>query len=407
MARPRTVSKNARTLQLVSLVVAAVLGVLIFASELNAQPAPVPSVAGHSEEAATAPVADAGAHDAQTAALSTDGGGGSASPDASPLDYATLQTDDDFPAGMSDEEKSAIGTGKVPIHRDGRYHSPFAHPRFGGPATAKVGLVLADISGYDIQTGTFEADFFLSLTADKAMGVISLTFTNGKDVTETVIADTPTFKLFRYHGEFVSPVDLRRYPFDRQFLTIQLEDLRAGVDQLILEPYQERTSLDEGFTIAGWGVNSVGAKSYRHMYPTRFDRDDLYVSRYKFSLGIERFATSAAFSVFVPAYIIVLISLFGVWVPPDELEVRTNAGAPMLAAAVLFHYSLIQSLPATGYLTRADKLMLGVYVSLALNMAWTFIFLVIDEEKIDRAFKQGRIWVPILTVLIMLAGSAA
>ena len=422
MARPRTVGKNARALQLVSVVVAAVLGVLIFASKLNAQPVPMPSglgagapaasglPAGHADESATAtaPAAalDAGAHDAQAATASTDAAAALAA-DASPLDYATLQTDDDFPPNMSSEEKAAIGTGKVPIHRDGKYRSPFAHPRFGGPATAKVGLVLADISGYDIQTGTFEADFFLSLTADKEMGTISLTFTNGKDVTETVIADTPTFKLYRYHGEFVSPVDLRRYPFDRQFLTIQLEDLRAGVDQLILEPYQERTSLDEGFTIAGWGVNSVGAKSYRHMYPSRFDRDDLYVSRYKFSLGIERFATSAAFSVFVPAYIIVLISLFGVWVPPDELEVRTNAGAPMLAAAVLFHYSLIQSLPATGYLTRADKLMLGVYVSLALNMAWTFLFLVIDEEKIDRAFKLGRIWVPILTVAIMLAGSAA
>ena len=40
-----------------------------------------------------------------------------------------------------------------------------------------------------------------------------------------------------------------------------------------------------------------------------------------------RRARSAAFSVFVPAFIIVLISLMGLWVPPDELEMlmRTNA----------------------------------------------------------------------------------
>ncbi|CAN5809663.1 hypothetical protein BH09MYX1_BH09MYX1_06680 [soil metagenome] len=429
MRRKRTVGKSARAIQLVSLVVAAILGILIFASKLNAQAAPpppadsaVPIAAGpaHSGQSARGGV-DAGAlganDDAAGAGSSGSSGAGGSSgvpdggivyqPDAAPIDYAVLQTDDDFPPDLSDEERRNIGTGKVPIHREGHYRSPFAHPRFGGPTTAQVGLVLADISGYDIQTGTFEADFFLSLTGDKEFGTIALTFTNGKDVTETVITDTPTFKLFRYHGEFVSPVDLRRYPFDRQSLTIQMEDVRAGVDQLILEPYQERTSLDEGFTIAGWGVNSVGAKSYRHMYAPRFDRDDLYVSRYKFTLGIERFATSAAFSVFVPAYIIVIISLFGIWVPPDELEVRTNAGAPMLAAAVLFHYSLIQSLPATGYLTRADKLMLSVYVSLSLNMAWTFLFLIVGEEKIERIFKAGRIWVPVLTVLVMLAGSAA
>jgi hypothetical protein len=421
-ATPRRLGRTSRAIQLVSVVVAAILGVLIFAKKLGAQPSPavdgfgaagvgfsMPITAGGAAAALAEPTHDASADGATSdaappATASTDAGAPLAA-DASPIDYASLQTEADFPPDMSDEEKASIGTGKVPIHREGKYRSPFAHPRFGGPATAKVGLVISDISGYDIQTGTFEADFFLSLTSDKEMGTITLTFTNGKDVTETVIADTPTFKLFRYHGEFVSPVDLRTYPFDRQYLTIQLEDLRAGVDQLLLEPYQERTSLDEGFTIAGWGVFSIGAKSYRHAYPARFDRDDLYVSRYKFSLGIERFATSAAFSVFVPAYIIVLISLFGIWVPPDELEVRTNAGAPMLAAAVLFHYSLIQALPATGYLTRADKLMLAVYVSLALNMAWTFLFLVVNEERIEPIFKAGRIWVPLMTVATMAAGS--
>ncbi|RYZ67107.1 MAG: hypothetical protein EOP08_03475 [Proteobacteria bacterium] len=125
------------------------------------------------------------------------------------------------------------------------------------------------------------------------------------------------------------------------------------------------------------------------------------MSRYEFTLGLDRFATSAAFSVFVPAFIIVLISLMGLWVPPSELEVRSNAGAPMLAAAVLFHYSLIQELPATGYLTRADKLMLGVYVSLLMNMASTWIFMVVGEERMEDVFRTARTWVPIATVLVM------
>jgi hypothetical protein len=74
----------------------------------------------------------------------------------------------------------------------------------------------------------------------------------------------------------------------------------------------------------------------------------------------------------------------------------------MLAAAVLFHYSLIQALPATGYLTAADKLMLGVYLCLFINMASTWVFLVIDESQLDRAFRLFRFWVPILSALIMV-----
>lgn len=348
---------------------------------------------------------DAGSPDSADAGVADEAGAPAAvvDPDAGFLDYAVVQSDEDFPAEMSPEERNAIGTGKVPIHREGPYKSPLAHPRFGGATHVKVGLVISEIRDFSIQDGSFETDFFLSLTGDKDLPGLDLVFPNGHEVEATATVDTPTFKLYRVTGKFTTAVDLRTYPFDTQILNIELEDNKAGIDQIIFEADPNHTSLSEGFRVAGFGVASVGGHAFKHRYPARFDRDDLYVSRYAFTLGLDRFATSAAFSVFVPAFIIVIISLMGLWVPPDELEVRSNAGAPMLAAAVLFHYSLTQALPATGYLTRADKLMLGVYVSLLLNMASTWIFMVVDEERIEDVFKTARTWVPIATVLVMAA----
>jgi hypothetical protein len=400
-------------IQAIALIVALVLGCVIFVAKVSAQPAgrgggTHPGVDGGSGKGDAVPTAKVGAGiklvQTATPPSSAAADAAASAPDAdagTALDYAEVQSESDF-EGMSEEQKSAAGTGKVPIHRDGKFRSPFAHPRFGGPATAKVGLVLNNVREYDIQTGSFQADFFFSLVSDKPMPPVKLFFTNGHEVNETVLADTPTFKAYRYTGTFLSPVDLRSYPFDTQHLTIEVEDLQAGVDQLILEPYQERTSLDDGFVLSGWGTSAIGGRAYRHLYPSRFDRDDLYISRYKFSLGIERFATSAAFSVFVPAYIIVLISLVGMWVPPDELEVRSSTGAPMLAAAVFFHYTLTQALPATGYLTRADKLMLGVYIALLINMISTWVFLIVQEENVHKAFTIGRAWVPPVTCVLML-----
>jgi hypothetical protein len=437
-----------RFIQAVAVLVVVIVGAMIFSKKVLAQPkaAPKPAAeataaaaaalgpAGKADKAAAkdatakgkdaagkgkdAGVGDAGAGDAGAGdagagdagasanAGSTDGGADNYDAAAPPIDYASVQTDADFPKDMTEEEKAAIGTGKVPIHREGPYKSPFAHPRFGGPATARVGLVIQDVREYNIQTGSFEAEFFLSLTSDKDMPNLNLVFTNGHEVDMKAIGDTPTFKFYHVSGKFISAVDLREYPFDTQILNIELEDQSAGVDQILFVPDKTRTSLDEGFDVASFGVASIGAHAYRHAYPTRFDRDDLYMSRYKFELGLDRFATSAAFSVYVPAYIIVLISLIGLWVPADELEVRSNAGAPMLAAAVLFHYSLISALPATGYLTHADKLMLGVYISLLLNMLTTWAFLVVDEEHIETWFKRFRAWVPPLTVVVMAVSSA-
>ena len=232
---------------------------------------------------------------------------------------------------------------------------------------------------------------------------LSLVFTNGHEVTFTPLADTPTFKLFYGHRQVH---DRRRSPAStrttRRSSTSCSRIRRPASTSSSSSADKARTSLDSSFRLSSFGAAGTGAIAYKHKYPARFDRDDLYVSRYKFTLTVDRFATSAAFSVFVPAFIIVLISLTGMWVPPDELEVRTNAGAPMLAAAVLFHFSLIQSLPATGYLTHADKLMLGVYVSLLLNMGSTWMLMLGEERWMEQVFKTARWGVPTLTLIIMV-----
>jgi hypothetical protein len=423
-------SRTGLFVQFLSLTIIAGLGIVLVSMKLNARtalaappvaaapraaPAPasaapavpaekpgaraVPRAAPPAPSEAPAPSAEAPAGEAPKAAPADEGGD---QPTNVTLEGTVIQTDKDFPEDISDEQKEAIGTGKVPIHREGKFRSPLANPKHGGPVTVKVGLVVSEVREYDIQTATFGSDFFMSFTGDKEMPRLRPVFANGREVNCTAIVDSATFKFYRCSGTFTSAVDLREYPFDTQYLDINVEDAVFGVDTIVFTPDQARTSLDAGFRLSGYGVASVGANAYKHQYPPRFDRDDLYVSRYKFTIGLDRFAQSAAFSVYVPAFIIVLISLIGLWVPPGELEVRSNAGAPMLAAAVLFHYSLIQALPMTGYLTHADKLMLGVYVSLLLNMGTTWGFMLVEEEQYDALFRFFRAWVPPLTFLIMI-----
>ena len=47
--------------------------------------------------------------------------------------------------------------------------------------------------------------------------------------------------------------------------------------------------------------------------------------------------------------------------------------------------------------------MLGVYVSLLLNMATTWVFLIVDEDRLDFWFKLFRLYTPILTAAVMAA----
>ena len=329
---------------------------------------------------------------------------------AQPIASASLEPTSELhaaaDAGPPEEpiDRALALEGGVPIQSNpGSYRSPFAEPNGTQPVRIKVGMLLNSVDEYDVRTGRYSADFFLSLTSDAAMPAIRLTFPNGKLDSNEVIADKPTFKLYRLSGEFKSPPNLRKYPFDSQDLKIMIEDDFRGVDRVRFTVDKERTQLARGFRALGWQVNFVEARSTSQSYPDRFENDDLIYGRYTFTLSLERYATSAAFTVFVPAFVIVLISLIGMWVPPRKMEVRSNAGAPMLAAAVLFHFALMQELPATSYLTRADKLMLGVYVSLMLGMLSTWWMFLVEQKHIVKVFVVARIAVPVLTVFVMAA----
>ena len=301
------------------------------------------------------------------------------------------------PFGPDPIDLAIAPDGGVPFHPDaGRtIESPFAKPNAGPPVRVKVGMLLNSVDDYDVKTGTFAADFFLSLTSAVPMPTLNLQFPNGKLENKEVDrrqADVQALSPER-HVQVAGrspqvPVRLAGAARSSSRTTSAASTRSASSST------RSARSSRAASARVGWQVSFVEARSLSQSYPDRFEGDDLYYGRYIFTLGLDRFATSAAFKVFVPAFVIVIISLLGMWVPPSEMEVRSNSGAPMLAGAVLFHFALMQELPATSYLTRADKLMLGVYVSLALGMVSTWWMFLVKEENMDKVFRIARVVVP-------------
>lgn len=398
-SRQRFLSRFASSIQVVSILVVVVLGAFMLAKKVGAQterpaqrqPLVVAGKAAPAVAASASASASASAAPSAPASKADDGGGddkGKDKKEPGPIDYAVVGPG-----------------GGVPVHTEGAFRSPFANPRFGSPARVKVGFILSQLRNFDIKEGTFDAEFYLSYVSDKPLPPMDPDFANGKIEDKEVAADTPTFKLYHFRGHFATTPDLRSYPFDKQDLEIEVEENQVGTDQVTLIPDRAHTNLDAGFSIPGWRVEDFEARVLNHHYPPRFENDDLYYGRYHFILGIQRFATNAVFSVFVPAFVIVLISLSGLWLPRDELEVRANTAAPMLAAAVIFHFTLNQALPSTPYLTRADKLMMGVYAALIANMLATWAWFLFDEKHEQLIFWLGKRIVPPMTVVLMILAS--
>ena len=60
----------------------------------------------------------------------------------------------------------------------------------------------------------------------------------------------------RFRGQFASPLDLRRFPFDAQQLEIRFISYRYGPEEVALAA--NRVLRSEVFSIAGWRIGEPG-----------------------------------------------------------------------------------------------------------------------------------------------------
>src|SRR5260221_8089603 len=159
--------KTSHLMQIASIVTVVALGITIVSAKLGAQGAlAAPKAPPSAMPTAATPDVPPGASAGAPMVGAEKGEGAPPTESDEPtnvtMDGTVVQTEEDFPKEMSDEQREAMGTGKVPIHREGRFRSPLANPKFGGPAKVKVGLVVSEVRDYEIRTGGFASDFFLS-----------------------------------------------------------------------------------------------------------------------------------------------------------------------------------------------------------------------------------------------------
>jgi hypothetical protein len=91
---------------------------------------------------------------------------------------------------------------------------------FAAANEAQVGLYIINMGKFDISTGSFTADFYLSMVCSEKCG--DFEFMNGRATSIDKTIDEEKEKFYRIQGNFVSPVNLRAFPFDKQHIQITL-----------------------------------------------------------------------------------------------------------------------------------------------------------------------------------------
>ena len=263
----------------------------------------------------------------------------------------------------------------------------------------EVGIWLVNVEKVDLAASSFKLDFYLWFNFDPSQISLSdvkeFEFINGAPTKYEIAADEKGYLEYRVRGDFIKTFDFTQYPFENQELIVQLEHKFLDSTQLLYSSDASST-IDPEATVTGWDIIRFETSIDKHSYGS-----EAY-SRFVSKVILQRPTISAFIKSVLPISVITAIALLAFFISPNNFAQRIGLGVTTLLSATAFHLSLVNGIPPTGYLTFADRMMIGIYAIFLYNLSVSvYIMRLVDKKKMENALEFNRKALKLLPVLIL------
>jgi len=253
-----------------------------------------------------------------------------------------------------------------------------------GPETVRIGGFLTGLGDLDPARKSFSASFWLWTVGPSAEGsaLDRLEFPNAIKVESpnAVTEATPqgVWAQRKIVGSFRHGWDLRRFPFDRQRLRIELEEAERDSGSLLYRADEANSSFDPELKLSGWKIRSTrlltGTKTYRSSFgdPRLKPGGASTYAHADLQILLERTDRSGFWKLTVGAFAAALMALasYGLRVDnPAALSPRFGLLAGSAFAAVISLRTSATELGASGYTTLIDQVHAAVLLYILLATA--------------------------------------
>ncbi len=250
-----------------------------------------------------------------------------------------------------------------------------------------VSIYVLNLGEYNPATGSFSADFYLHFKCKNPCNTETFEFINGRANNVNTIEELTDEKFYRILANLNSPVDLERFPFDRQRMHIIIEDTNNALERLRYIANYEESGIDNFIVFPGWNIDGWGAEVRNHYYPVY---NETY-SQYIFTVTVSRIIFSSFIKTFLPVLFILLVVLFSFVLDISKIPERLTIGGSGLIALVMFHITISNQIPPVGYLTFADKFMVVTYLIILIAFIInTFMLRLIEVKKVKLVEKMHK-----------------
>jgi hypothetical protein len=159
--------------------------------------------------------------------------------------------------------------------------------------------------------------------------------------------------------------DLRKFPFDRQKLRIELESFDWPATKVVLERKADKVAFSEQFEIPEWRAVAVGS----HIREQEEARARRKFSELVVTLEVDRESGFYVWKILVPLVLLVGISWSVFWMSGETLASRIAISFTGILTIVAYQFVINEVLPKVTYFTLWDTILLLSFVLMALTVA--------------------------------------
>lgn len=257
------------------------------------------------------------------------------------------------------------------------------------PQKVTIGVYINDIQDITLASNSYTADIYVWLrwrnpAIDPSATLEVMNPYGGDGVTLEPLLDEPKdtpdgakYMAFRGQGTFSTKMNLQRYPFDVQTLTLEFEDAGSDAGDIEFVPDATAVTIDPEIGIPGYVVKAPTMTIANHEYPTDFGESPEALtssySRVTVTVPVKREVLPLAIKIMMPIVIVILLTSL-IYVLPARLE-EARAGIAVTAMLTLMalQWTVTSNLPDVGYLMMIDVIYLVSMVYILIAMAYSVI----------------------------------
>lgn len=233
------------------------------------------------------------------------------------------------------------------------------------PLHQRVNVYVLDFSDFDVATGSFKADLYLTFHCTRECDP-HFDFRNGTVVSSQIRRDTGTEKEYRVRVELQERrVNLRRFPFTQGTLPLELEDDLLDEGHMVFE-VEPGSALDTELHLPGFELDQAVRGTVRSH---RIRADGTSYSSVLFEVSYRSHRVSVAIKDLLPLSLLSLAGLLSFSIDPEDTADRVLVTISALLALAFFGSSLTGKAPHTDYLTLADAYVIASLVLLTAGLA--------------------------------------